>query len=180
MTSPDSKPIAVAVGSRGGSARKTTPRKATPKAAAVSEKELVEALADCLAVGLAAYFQYLAKVDPRDRAALEMTDDEATAIVTPLGKLIEKHASAQAAGFVAGSKDWIVAIAAIMAYTDRAIPILQRNAETRRVERQQRTNQARQQSERVKTNGNLRSVEEPATVGVPGAGYGLGVQHTID
>lgn len=187
MSSPE-KPIPVVVGSVGGGKRRgrpaSTPRKATVSKpqSTVSERELIDALADCLAVGLEAYFQYLAKVAPSDRDDLAMTTEEANAIVTPLGKLIERHASASAAGLVAGSKDWIVAVAAIMSYTDRAAPILKRNADLRRVERSSQKSQQAKPSKAV-TNGSVRSNQEEAVsvgIGAVGAAYGLGPQHVQD
>lgn len=183
MSAPMEKPRVVVAS--GAAARKTsTGRKTTAKATnTVSEKELIEALADCLAVGLEAYFQYLAKVNANDREELAMTPEEASAIVTPLGKLIERHASSQAAGLVAGSKDWIVAVAAIMSYTDRAAPILRRNAEMRRAEQGQRI------KDRQKGQSNVNGVRTDSSkvpagpisvVGIPGGGYGLGSQQTVD
>ena len=188
MTNPSEKPIAVAVGSVGGAKRRGRPSSNSRKAtvakpqSTVSERELIEALADCLAVGLEAYFQYLAKVSPNDREDLAMTAEEANAIVTPLGKLIERHASASAAGLVAGSKDWIVAVAAIMSYTDRAAPILRRNADMRRVERSQKSQPSKPRKETPNVNG-IRPNQEEAfvpAVGVVGGAYGLGPQHVQD
>ena len=185
MTSPEKPtPVVVSAGAAGrkrGRPASNTPRKAAVKSTStVSEKELIEALADCLAVGLEAYFQYLAKVSPNDREDLAMTVEEANAIVTPLGKLIERHASASAAGFVAGSKDWIVAVAAIMSYTDRAAPILRRNAEMRRVERQEAQRANKPKLAKESRNGSVRTDQaEAPLIGAVGA-YGLGPQHVQD
>lgn len=183
MSSPE-KPRVVVTGSAGAARKGSTARKPSVKSSSsVSEKELIEALADCIAVGLEAYFQYIARMNALDREELAMTSEEASAIATPVAKLIERHASSSAAGFVAGSKDWIVAVAAIMAYTDRAAPIIRRNAEARKAEQGQRIKE-RQQKGSPNVNGirpNPQEASAPVSVvGIPGAGYGLGSQQTID
>jgi hypothetical protein len=158
----------------GGAAKRTSAKKA-PAKNSVSEKELTDALADVLGVGLMAYFQYIARVDANDRDALDLTDDEADAIAKPIAKLINRHASSNAAGVVAGSRDWVVAVAAIMAYTDRAAPILKRNREAREVETRQRAMKGKA------TNGSVQQASQPQPnpVGAP-VEYGIGAQNLTD
>lgn len=160
-------------GASAGATKRTAAKKTTAKS--VSEKELTDALADVLGVGLMAYFQYIARVDARDRDALDLTDDEADAIAKPLAKLINRHASADAAGVVAGSRDWVVAVAAIMAYTDRAAPILKRNREVREIETRQRAQKGRV------ANGSVQPTSQPqqGPIGTP-VGYGIGAQNFAD
>lgn len=174
MTSPKPTVTSVRPAASAGAAKRTSARKGAVKSS-VSEKELTDAMADVLGVGLMAYFQYIARVDAQDRDALDLTDDEADAIAKPIAKLINRHASSNAAGILAGSRDWVVAVAAIMAYTDRAAPILRRNRESRAVERQKAQQKGRT------TNGSVSAPSQPQSspVGVP-VGYGIGPQNLTD
>lgn len=188
MTSPDgSQPISVATVSaasgpkRGRPTKAQTPRSSTVKKAAVnvSERELAEAMADILSVGMLAYFTFIVKVGANDRDALDVTNEEAEAFVKPIARLVSRSASRNTAGAIAGSKDWVVAAAACMAYADRAGPILARNRDRRHAESRVKTSQ-----KGTKTNGRIRATapeERPGgiPVGAPG-GYGIGAQATFD
>lgn len=163
--------------------RKVTPPRKATSSAKVTEGELTTALAAVVDVGLSAYFQFLMKVDKQDRDALEMTADEAEAMSAPIAKLIGKSGNGAAAGVLAASTDWIVATAAVMAYADRAGPVLKRHREQRVIE-----NRERHTRKASGNNGSVRQMAQPEQPSypsgplgsTPSAGYGLGPQHVTD
>lgn len=172
--------VAAGTSATGGSARKPTASrgktaqgvsKARPK---VADKELVEALSMGLSVILAGFFQFVVRF-PRDvRDQLDPTTDEADAFVTPFARLINRPSFGNLPSAIVGGADWMVSLAAAMAYQDRVAPIL----------RAQKNSRASQPSKKItrqeSTNGNVRPSEESSFVAVPGVGYGIGPQQFVE
>lgn len=181
MTQPTVVTVAGA-SSTGGSARKPTASrgkaaqgvsKARPK---VADKELVEALSMGLSVVLAGFFQFVVRF-PRDvRDQLDPTTDEADAFVTPFARLINRPSFGNLPSAIVGGADWMVSLAAAMAYHDRVAPILRAQKNSRASQPPKQSRPTRQES----TNGNVRPSEESPFTAVPGVGYGIGPQQFVE
>lgn len=179
----------VAAGTSGtGSTRKPTASATRGKAAAsvskarpkVQDKELVEAMSVGLSVVLAGFFQFVLRVPKTLRDQLDPTTDEADAFVTPFARLINRPSFGNLPSAIVNGADWMVALAAAMAYHDRTAPILKASQETRKRPDKKSQTPTSVPTGEATANGNVRQAPQEPWTGIVGAGYGIGPQHLTD
>lgn len=148
----------------------------------MSDKELSGALAEIL-IGLTVLIgTQVAKGTDCDPEDVEMTDGEAAAITRPILRILERTSGTRYAHHIIEGKDWLVAVAAIISYTDRLSPVIQRKRYVRASTRPARQQKPNPRQKKAEFNGNPVRSDTPTeprtewTAGVPG-GYGIGPQN---